>query len=115
MKAIEEGGKRLRGGFSCLMVILCPRPTDGKDKTKKETEHSLLLLETKRVPSFRERVRGKNVVFLGNECVLKQIFILGFTPADRFVSYCYRKKIYVFFVELGFYGPLVRAILCSRQ
>lgn len=59
MKAIEEGGKRLRGGFSCLMVILCPRPTDGKDKTKKETEHSLLLLETKKFQAFGNELEEK--------------------------------------------------------
>lgn len=36
MKVIEEwGGGRVRGGFSCLMVILCPRLTGGTDKAMK--------------------------------------------------------------------------------
>lgn len=64
--------KSLRGGFLCLMAILCPRLTDPKDKAKKETEHSVFNFRKERSTLSDTGLGGKIETFFFFFCLLKR-------------------------------------------
>lgn len=88
-KAKEEGIKSvcIRGGFSCLMAIVCPRLA-AKTRPRRKQNALFYLFFTnrgKKVPSFREWVGGKIESFWEMN-VIKVNFNLGFTPPGRIDS-----------------------------